>query len=401
VVYTDYVYRLASDVGHVEMANGYFHDQVVREGVKDNSVEAKEDWSGRRKGKSSKPVFKKIKAKKVSSSKPKTARGLMRDYPRIERKNQDSFESRNQDSIEMRYQNSIEMRHQDSSFSPSLDDMNNKHFKKLHQITKNHWNDQHIANEEELKEILKYPEDLLVHDHTVKRQPQGQAERIYESHTIELCVITDPYLFDFIKRTFDLSTDKEVMQKIFKIVHRTLLEAQTILRHNSISVHGGFKIKLIGIRVLKDWGSLTKMSRREKLEDVLFDLGDYLQVVNHKWDGHKLSYDLVVLFTGKMDFKDGDGFAYIGGVCQQDAPVALKIRFRNDKVDLNMGRLLAHEIGHALGAQHDDEYPECKGQNYLMNSVVDSTMNTWSKCSKKNIDMVVSKRTEDGLCFHI
>ena len=41
------------------------------------------------------------------------------------------------------------------------------------------------------------------------------------------------------------------------------------------------------------------------------------QVINHPWDGHKLSYDLAVLFTGKMDFVDGDGYAYIGGICQQ------------------------------------------------------------------------------------
>ena len=41
------------------------------------------------------------------------------------------------------------------------------------------------------------------------------------------------------------------------------------------------------------------------------------QVINSDWDGHRLSYDLAVLFTGKMDFKDGDGYAYIGGICQQ------------------------------------------------------------------------------------
>ena len=29
--------------------------------------------------------------------------------------------------------------------------------------------------------------------------------------------------------------------------------------------------------------------------------------MNSIWDRHNLSYDLVVLFTGKMDFKDGDG----------------------------------------------------------------------------------------------
>jgi len=235
----------------------------------------------------------------------------------------------------------------------------------------------------------------------VTRSPRGNAKKVYETHTIELCVLTDPYLFDFIQTEFNLKTDEQVMQKIFKTVHRTLIEAQTFLRHSSISSHGGFKIKLNGIRVLKTWGSLTKMSKRKSLQKVLFDLGDYLQVVNHMWDGHNQSYDLVVFFTGKMDFKDGDGYAYIGGVCQQDAPISIKMRFDQSKINLNMGRLLAHEIGHALGANHDDELESCQGSDYLMNSVVSNTMNTWSKCSAKDIDKVVSQKTKDRLCFHI
>ena len=51
------------------------------------------------------------------------------------------------------------------------------------------------------------------------------------------------------------------------------------LKHKSISnITGGFHLKLNGIRVLKHWGYLDKMKTRERMEDVLFDLGDYMQV---------------------------------------------------------------------------------------------------------------------------
>ena len=125
---------------------------------------------------------------------------------------------------------------------------------------------------------------MLVHDHSMQRRPTIGLPELYEKATIEICVITDPILFDAIRNMFDLKTDKEVRAKIFKAVHRNLLAAETFLKHKSISnITGGFHLKLNGIRVLKHWGYLDKMKTRERMEDVLFDLGDYMQV-------HKCNY---------------------------------------------------------------------------------------------------------------
>ena len=83
---------------------------------------------------------------------------------------------------------------------PGLKNMNNKMLGQLHEMTKDHWEIQHTVNKDHLNKILKSPvDDILVHEHSVKRLPRGKAKRVYEHHTIEVCVITDPYLFDWIQ----------------------------------------------------------------------------------------------------------------------------------------------------------------------------------------------------------
>ena len=206
-------------------------------------------------------------------------------------------------------------------------------FNELHQMTMKHWNQQETKNKEKLAKILNSKDVVLaLPEHSIKKKPTKGLPELYKRHTIEICVITDPFVFELIRKLFKLKTDKEINAKIFKTVHKTLLSAETFLKHKSISkIKDGFQLKLTGIRVMKDWGPLEKMKNRTNLQDVMYDLGDYmqartsinisdnfvLQVINNDWDGHKLSYDLAVLFTGKMNFIDGDGFAYIGGICQQ------------------------------------------------------------------------------------
>jgi hypothetical protein len=161
-----------------------------------------------------------------------------------------------------------------------LQNMDYQQFADLHKETKKHWRRQHRKNEDDLNKILKSDDDVLIHEHSIKRKPTNGLPETYSYRTIEVCVITDPYMFDMIKTRFDLSSDKEVNMKIFKTIHKTLLSAETFLKHSSISrTGGGFRLKLNGIRVLKDWGHLEKMKSRKNLQDVLFDLGDYMQVL--------------------------------------------------------------------------------------------------------------------------
>ena len=162
---------------------------------------------------------------------------------------------------------------------PSLNTMEYDDFAKLHKDTKTHWKKQQEKNKEDLDAILNSGDAELVHDHSVLRKPTDGLPELYEHRTIEVCVITDPNLYEQVKELFEFKTDKEINKKIFESIQKVLLSAETFLKHSSISNKGkGFRLQLNGIRVLKDWGHFEKMKRREKLQNVLFDLGDYMQV---------------------------------------------------------------------------------------------------------------------------
>ena len=89
------------------------------------------------------------------------------------------------------------------SSSNGLRHLTTKMLGQLQDITKSHWDQQHINNKEKLNKIVNSPEaDILIHDHSVTRLPKGKAQKIYESYTIELSVLTDPHLFQFIQVSF-------------------------------------------------------------------------------------------------------------------------------------------------------------------------------------------------------
>ena len=168
-----------------------------------------------------------------------------------------------------------------------LGDFDYGDFAKLHRKTISHWKSQHRKNKDDLDKFLgSYINERNGRNErngtfdTVTRKPTLNLPELYKNRTIELCVITDPHLFDLVKTMFDLETDREVNMKIYKEVHSILLSTETFLKHPSISkTGGGFRFQINGVRVLKDWGHLDKMKERDDMLDVLYDLGDYMEVL--------------------------------------------------------------------------------------------------------------------------
>ena len=72
-------------------------------------------------------------------------------------------------------------------------------YHRLHELTKKHWKEQAEKNAAHLDEILSSADASLVLRPIAKKLPRGTIEDVFSNRTIELCVITDPPLFDKVK----------------------------------------------------------------------------------------------------------------------------------------------------------------------------------------------------------
>jgi len=100
---------------------------------------------------------------------------------------------------------------------------------------------------------------------------------------------------------------------------------------------------------------------------------------------------LVHLFTGVFTADPSVGLAYIDTVCRTNGyDVSLSLPFRYPIL------LTAHEIGHNLGALHDDETNQCSAvtDTLMFSHIDDNSTRAFSSCS---VD-AISKRIEESTC---
>jgi len=124
------------------------------------------------------------------------------------------------------------------------------------------------------------------------------------------------------------------------------------------------------------------------IEDILTSFVDYR---NHS-ELLPAELSLVHLFSGFDSEGDAVGLAYSGGACRTDGQdVSISRPFRYQVL------LAAHEIGHNLGAEHDDATTDCSAvRDHLMFSEIDaSTTREFSSCSVDTINTNLAQ----GTCY--
>ena len=123
------------------------------------------------------------------------------------------------------------------------------------------------------------------------------------------------------------------------------------------------------------------------LEDNLIRFRDYRMFAEQISD----DLALVHLFTGVRTADPSVGLAYIDTVCSTNGfDVSLSLPFRFPIL------LTAHEIGHNLGALHDDETNQCRdiSDTLMFSHINERSTRTFSSCSAD----VISKRLEESTC---
>jgi hypothetical protein len=123
------------------------------------------------------------------------------------------------------------------------------------------------------------------------------------------------------------------------------------------------------------------------LEDNLTRFRDYRLLAD------QISNDLALvhLFTGVFTADPSVGLAYIDTVCRTNGyDVSLSLPFRYPIL------LTAHEIGHNLGALHDDETTQCNNvsDGLMFSHINENSTRMFSACS---VD-AISKRLEESTC---
>ncbi|XP_054233405.1 A disintegrin and metalloproteinase with thrombospondin motifs 17 isoform X9 [Homo sapiens] len=83
--------------------------------------------------------------------------------------------------------------------------------------------------------------------------------------------------------------------------------------------------------------------------------------------------------------KTWEGIAYLGGVCSAKRKCVLA-----EDNGLNLAFTIAHELGHNLGMNHDDDHSSCAGRSHIMSGEWVKGRNpsdlSWSSCSRDDLE---------------
>merc|ERR1712055_343647 len=233
------------------------------------------------------------------------------------------------------------------------------------------------------------------------------ASKIYHERTIEIGVVVDKFLWQTMKEQSggdDFTAEKNMKNMVNNLIKST----EKFTMHESISEKGGFRLVNNGDPII--WktdsdGDQAKMTYDEGYVDVYNKFSTWIWHNDPKQKGDN---DLMIFLSGahhklglSLSPRQNVGVANVNTICDPERISTLMVTISlENKSSAFDGKLLAHELGHVLGAYHDNEradsiiddntFNTCEIGKYIMSPWTSGT--EWSQCPRKYIDEFFNRR---------
>lgn len=222
--------------------------------------------------------------------------------------------------------------------------------------------------------------------------------KLPQEYNIETVVVADPAMVSYhgadAARRFILT----ILNMVFNLFQHKSLGVQVNFRViRLILLHETPADLYIGHHGEKMLESFCKWQHEEfgKKNDIRLEMST-------SWGEDMASVDAAVLITRK-DFCvhkdepcDTVGIAYLNGMCSEKRKCIIA-----EDNGLNLAFTIAHEMGHNMGINHDNDHPSCADGLHIMSGEWIKGQNlgdvSWSRCSKEDLERFLRSKASNCL----
>uniref|UniRef100_A0A8D0MSQ0 Peptidase M12B domain-containing protein n=1 Tax=Sus scrofa TaxID=9823 RepID=A0A8D0MSQ0_PIG len=222
--------------------------------------------------------------------------------------------------------------------------------------------------------------------------------KLPQEYNIETVVVADPAMVSYhgadAARRFILT----ILNMVFNLFQHKSLGVQVNLRViKLILLHETPADLYIGHHGEKMLESFCKWQHEEfgKKNDIHLEMST-------SWGEDMASVDAAILITRK-DFCvhkdepcDTVGIAYLSGMCSEKRKCIIA-----EDNGLNLAFTIAHEMGHNMGINHDNDHPSCADGLHIMSGEWIKGQNlgdvSWSRCSKEDLERFLRSKASNCL----
>ncbi|XP_030048190.1 A disintegrin and metalloproteinase with thrombospondin motifs 19 [Microcaecilia unicolor] len=235
---------------------------------------------------------------------------------------------------------------------------------------------------------------------TVSETGRGKrySYKLSKKYNIETVVVADPAMVSYhgpgAARRFILA----ILNMVFNLFqHKSLGVQMNLLVTKLVLLHETPTGMYIGHHGEKMLESFCKWQHEEfgRKND------KYLEM-STSWRENMPSVDAAILITRK-DFCvhkdepcDTVGIAYLNGMCSEKRKCTIA-----EDSGLNLAFTIAHEMGHNMGINHDNEHPSCADGVHIMSGEWIKGQNlgdvSWSQCSREDLERFLRSKASNCL----